>query len=361
MQITHQKQSEIGMLWGFSECSFKLIRQSENDTYEVTTVYPTQDKFILRLTPSLHRTKEAIQAELDFIESLGHSTIFKVCRPVSSSGLFIQEVQPYDDNKLYFAVLFEHAQGELARTNWNGLLDEQIVRAMGRTMAEMHNITSKKSSAYCGSVWKEIERNIPTGSETHCGATDINKIKKRADQGDLDSKALVGFYFSQVHPFLERCGEPTTNTYGIIHGDINVSNFFALRDTLYVFDFDEVQMNWFGSDIAVVLRASRYFDETGLVEGFNGDRFRKTFLDAYKESSEVMLNTGHLEDDMLNGFYLYREFYYASLAVDILHQARNNVKHFEPFIKSYCEEKVKRFHCKFGGSLETNFLVGAGS
>eukprot|EP01088_Endostelium_zonatum_P021490 TRINITY_DN8518_c0_g1_i1.p1 TRINITY_DN8518_c0_g1~~TRINITY_DN8518_c0_g1_i1.p1 ORF type:complete len:355 (+),score=62.26 TRINITY_DN8518_c0_g1_i1:106-1170(+) len=345
-RITEEKGVDLGRLWGMNHGRMKLLRQSENDTWEVRDL---EDRYVLRLTPHFHRTKDSIQAELDFIESLGHSNIFQVCRPISSpNGKLIHEVYPYDDINLYYAVLFEYAQGEYGRTNWNGILNDNLVAAIGRTMAEMHNITAQRgTNLFSESQWDQIESNIPTANQTHSGATDILKIQLRADQGDPDSQALASFYLSKVHPFLERCGKPTHETFGIIHGDINCSNFFSLHDTLYLFDFDEVQKNWFGTDIAVVLRASHYFEETKIVDGFDGPKFRKIFLESYKEATKIMKNSGHLEEDMLEGFYLYREFYYAALAVDILHQARSKVKDFEPFITSYCEEKVQRFHRKF--------------
>jgi len=146
---------------------------------------------------------------------------------------------------------------------------------------------------------------------------------------------------------LKSCGEPNNATFGVIHGDLNVSNFYAKDNILWIFDFDQAHKNWFGFDIGVVLRMSRFFDESGIAPGFNGDRFRKIFLDAYTDTATGMVKSGHLKEDILAGFELYREFAHTAVAVYILFQAQNG-KQFETAIISFCELIQKGFQYKFG-------------
>jgi len=143
----------------------------------------------------------------------------------------------------------------------------------------------------------------------------------------------------------------------VIHGDLNVSNFFSEETstvdlpTLWVFDFDQMHRNWFGFDIGIVfgqIQMLHFFQEISFygkstLEGFDADRFRKIFLESYREVSG---DVPYLEPRQLEGFELYREFHHTALAVDVLFQVENG-KQFEAAITGICELMVKGFRSKY--------------
>ncbi len=46
---------------------------------------------------------------------------------------------------------------------------------------------------------------------------------------------------------------PTTDDYGLVHGDLNPTNFHVNDGQLILFDFDDCAYNWFINDIAIAL------------------------------------------------------------------------------------------------------------
>jgi len=372
MNISTEGIKQICNAWGLSDCTVKLIKQSENHTYLVQETQEEGDNksshkcFILRLTPQDHRSQKAIQAELDYINLIHRSNVpLHLCVPIPLCGSnaneeeFIALVTPYEaeaeKNKEWFAVLFEHAKGSAVLEKWRGLTNDSIIAALGQALARLHQAVSIKGGN--PEKWTQMEKDIPQCSETHGGGTNIERIKSRAEAGHEASKILLSIWESKLSPFLTSCGEKHDSVYGVIHGDLNVSNYFAEESTeadrlptLWIFDFDQAHHNFFGFDIAVVLQMVRFFEEDGLglgeIEGFNADRFRDTFLTAYRGVFPAMVEAGHMEPHMLMGFELYREFFHAAVAVDILFQAENG-KVFENSITAFCEVVVKRFQSKF--------------
>jgi Ser/Thr protein kinase RdoA (MazF antagonist) len=379
--LSREGEKAIELLWGLKLTTFKLLKHSENHTYLVTAQKDEsgtqQQRYIVRLTPQDHRSRKAIQAELDFILLLHRSgAAVNVCTPIplaTEVGQFIGETTPYQDHKKFFTVLFKHAHGRGVTDQWLGLRDYGIIAAWGQTLGEMHRAASVKGGN--AESWEQMAKDIPDCNQTHGGATDIKTIQSRAEAGHETSQFLLRVWKERIAPFLASCAEPHDSVYGVIHGDLNISNFFAeelsepepeekgttkrereltgigsqgqLLPRIWLFDFDQVHHNWFGFELGVVLQMVQLFvDKNGWggkpIEGFDPDRFREVFLAAYRAAFPAMVEAGHLEPRMLKGVELYREFYQASVAVDILFQAEAG-KRFDTFITSFCQLLVDRF------------------
>jgi len=68
---------------------------------------------------------------------------------------------------------------------------------------------------------------------------------------------------------------PTVESYGLVHCDVNPTNFYVNDGQITLFDFDDCAYNWFINDIAVALPMySDLFAEEGweakLTEFFGG-------------------------------------------------------------------------------------------
>ncbi|KAG2393403.1 hypothetical protein C9374_006934 [Naegleria lovaniensis] len=368
--------------------------------------------YILRLTPKHHRSQEAIQAELDFIHRIHHvlehddtpprpSSSLHVCPPIPlkkslESSCFHETysrqqnntlpfiatlVSPYHDcpnidhmnetnaQEYYYAVLFEYAQGSSVLEKWIGLTNESFIDALGRAIGEMHDISQKMNNR-SETSWQVTAENIPQWYDTHGGACNIEKIRERANQYAHEPSLLL-LSLWENHGLKEFISglKKTRENFGVIHGDINVSNYFAAEKTseqahaqVWIFDFDQVQHNFFGCDLAVVLQMIRFFEDDGLgigkIEGFDADRFRTVFLQAYKETCpHGMIEEGHLDTHHLKHFEMFREFYHTSVAVDILfrheHASQGDdstgqpMVQFEESIISFCKLAVNRLQNKF--------------
>ncbi len=404
-ELSSEAQRAIEALWGLKRATFHLIKHSENHTYLVKEEKEEGEtpeaadikkggseeeeegegeggssRYIIRLTPQDHRSRQAIQAELDYILLL-HSSLpqttngddeapgVRLCRPIPlaasttphqnhhNNHSYIGTVAPYaadPEKKEWFVVLFEHAQGRGVIEEWIGLKDEGIIAAWGRSLGQMHHaIASQSSSSHGDGSWDQMAMGIPQWNQTHGGAADIETIQARAQAGHDTSKLLSTIWHEKLVPFLASCGAPHASVYGVIHGDLNPSNFWSEKVThqqkqqqqekLWVFDFDQVHHNWFGFELGVILQMVQFFEEMKWAEGFDGDKFTEIFLAAYREAYPPMAEAGHMEPDKLEGWQLYRDFFQAAVAVDILFQVQEKGKQFEDSIVSFCRILAERF------------------
>eukprot|EP01102_Stenamoeba_stenopodia_P012389 TRINITY_DN3908_c0_g1_i1.p1 TRINITY_DN3908_c0_g1~~TRINITY_DN3908_c0_g1_i1.p1 ORF type:complete len:415 (-),score=102.01 TRINITY_DN3908_c0_g1_i1:181-1425(-) len=394
--ITDEAQRAIEKAWGLKDngCSFKCIKHSENHTYVVEEggsddSSPSQlRRFILRLTPEDHRSRQSIEAELNFVLLVARSASphLRLCCPLpivsTDNNNYIATLQPYEhdtkgdeDNNdstksavhHYYGVLFEHAEGTSAVDEWKGMVDEGIIASWGRSLGEFHEtITRVKRSD--PETWREkVEKHTPQWHQTHGGGADIPTIEARAEAGHETSKMLLRVWRQRVEPFLRSCDDAFVGggnkdaVYGVIHGDLNVSNFFVQETAassststalpkLWLFDFDQVHHNWFGFDLGVVLQGVQFFEDMKWIDAsrYRPERFRELFLTHYREANPEMVAAGHTEPEMLRGFEVFREFFHTAIAVDVLFKAQSGAKQFEASITGFCELLVKRFDSKFG-------------
>lgn len=80
-----------------------------------------------------------------------------------------------------------------------------------------------------------------------------------------------------------------SDSYGLIHGDINVGNFYINDNGITVFDFDECQYSWFVEDIAIQLFYIIYvfLDDSIDERQAQASRFMKNFIDGYYQENII--------------------------------------------------------------------------
>ncbi|KAL0477288.1 hypothetical protein AKO1_005448 [Acrasis kona] len=350
--VLDSSKHELSACWNLNNLELTPIKLSENHTFVANS---DGNKFILRCSPLDHRTKSAIQAELDFILLTSNFNLdLHLCKPIlNRSQEYILQLKLYDD-KAWYAVLFEYAQGTDPTQQWSGLTDTNVFEAYGRTLAMLHQASMHKSGDV--NKWNQIKDNIPILDQLHGGASGIERIQSRAELGHVPSKMLLNLWHLKIAPFVKSCGQSSDSTFGIIHGDLNISNYFTKRaddkTDLWVFDFDQVHQNWFGYDIGVVLHMIQFFEENSSnmkIENFDAKSIRSAFLSGYAKNFTPMVDEGHLEPSMLNGFELLREYSHTAIAVDILFQVSVGKK-FEESIVSFCKLCSERFENKYASN-----------
>ena len=313
---------ELYQCWSFTTgATFEKIKLSENHTFLVTL---DDQKWILRLTPKTHRNDKEIESELNFILSLAEAKDLFICTPIKlDNGTYIGSVSPYKPEESWWASLFVHAKG-VSCANFNSLTDPCLIEEWGRTLGRVHNKIATlgwQIDENTSEQWKTALRSIPHYYETHGGAITEKRIEELASESECGK--LVAEKWKALREKLSSYPKLNTN-YGIIHSDLNMGNYFCEFDEgnkpirLWVFDFDQSQLNWFGFDIAVCLFMSRFLGTHGWsgvkVEGLVLEDFEKTFLKGYTAEYQGMT----LED--LELFVDFRELYMTSIALDLIHK-----------------------------------------
>ena len=122
-------------LWHGDTDSLRYVSASANRVYSFIESGETR---YLRLISSCDRTKEQVEAELDFI-SYPHQGGASVALPLSSfARRFIEEL-PVADGSL-FACVFEEAKGERFRYD-SAKSDKEHFRLRGRTLGQIHALS----------------------------------------------------------------------------------------------------------------------------------------------------------------------------------------------------------------------------
>jgi Ser/Thr protein kinase RdoA (MazF antagonist) len=169
-------------------------------------------KVIVRVTPDSHNKHlERIQREIAYVSYLANEekeTVKYVCGPIKNKhGEFI--VKEGD----LIIVCTEHAKGNpvnFLETRW--MIDRDLIFQWGKWMANQHAASRRFSKLH-----PEIASKVQRWDELH------ECIMKDAPIFEED-KAVIN--------------DP--EHYGVVHGDLNTSNFFFIDEELLlsVFDWD---------------------------------------------------------------------------------------------------------------------------
>ena len=185
----------------------------------------------LRLTPIYERTKNQIQAELDFVTFL-HSGGVSVMLPILSKFQRLIEEINFTEYSL-FACVFEEAEGERFRYD-SAKFNKEHFRLRGKTLGQIHAL----SKIY-----------TPSGDFRRF-AWDEDKLLIEADAILPKSKKIVWQEYETLKEQLQNY--PKSNeSFGLIHGDFGETNYRYQADRLNVFDFDDCCYHWFVYDLAV--------------------------------------------------------------------------------------------------------------
>lgn len=234
-------------------------------------VYQFQDEDgwkILRITHSSHRTEDQIIAELDWVNYLSRQGV-PVAPPCLSRNQRLTETFSVQDS--YFtAVVFDFAPGQLIENadpkEWNPDLFHQLGAIMGRMHKlskdyDPSHLTEKRPDWQEEALIKNSRLYLP--SELQSAADELADILHQFDQFQL-----------------------TKDNYGLIHSDVNPTNFHVMDGNITLFDFDDCAYNWFINDIAVVIPLySKVFSEPNWEEKIN--EFVYWFLIGYRTENDL--------------------------------------------------------------------------
>lgn len=242
--------------------------------YQNQVIEVVNQEVIFRVSKVEKRGLAATEAELTYIKHLANHHI-TVAEPILSRAGKVIEV--FDKN--YLVVAFTRAKGsQIAYPRY--LEDQDLYYQLGELTGRMHQLSDLKLARH---HWYDNDY--------------LRRAKDFID--DKDKLEAINHQVEKIRTFVDKPG-----AYGLIHGDINVGNFFV-GDNITLIDFDECQYSWFVEDIAIQLFYTVYVfgDDNKDQRKNKGIDFMKAFLKGYTKHKALSVE----ELKMIPEFLILRE------------------------------------------------------
>lgn len=242
------------------------VRDGENAVYRFAAGGARR---ILRLTEPGHRSRDQLEAELDFIrfvatrERASHG-LAVACPLASHTGAYMETAMADDDSAAnWHAVVFEEASGRHFAFH-SPDVDRPLFRAWGCAMGALHAAS------------REFE---PTPSRRRVAWAEQEAT--RCDTAALPpAETAARREHARLAEWLARLPAPREH-WGLVHGDFERTNFVLDGNTLRLYDFDDACYHWYVADVAHALWAFRSAPPD------DRKHFLEWFLDGYRERSPV--------------------------------------------------------------------------
>ncbi len=188
--------------------------------------------YILRVSECTEKKKAHVEFELSWMDYLSKS-LDNIAEPVKSINNKLYETIAID-NLSYILCLFQKAEGKIVDCHNKTEFNETLFRDLGWIMGNMHRLTAD----YCV--------NIPNPEFSWDNNAffwpEYNVIL------DKDVQPFEKKYTNELYALPK-----SKDSYGIIHQDIHIYNFFVNKGHITLFDFDDCNFSWYACDIANAL------------------------------------------------------------------------------------------------------------
>jgi Ser/Thr protein kinase RdoA (MazF antagonist) len=251
------------------EKEYELVDDVQNIIYK----FKISDRYyILRFSHSSLRTNDDILSEIDWINYLvdNHIPAAKPRKSIDESFTKVIEV----DDSYFVASVFEYAKGDFIDTSGHTYWSPNFLKKWGSIVGRLHALGKKyapDSHTKRRHEWSSIEliERAKKCVPKHHSAV-INKIEDICEQMNELSK--------------------TKDTYGLIHYDLNPTNFFYNEGEITIFDFDDCCYNYFLHDVSGAIPLySRKLRGPGWRKHF--ETFFGFFLDGYFSQNNMDSST----------------------------------------------------------------------
>lgn len=264
--FSHEVLNEAALRYKADVSKAKKLGDFENYVFEVNR----NDKpYILRLTHSSHRSKEELKGELKWINYLnGHGINVSLVHE-SVNGELVEVVPVGDSN--FYVCLFDKAPGSPVQLN-SPEFGPELFEKWGAITARMHLVTE----TYDASETKRLRWD----------EDDLIELEKYIDPVE-DKDIIEGN--RQLVTSIQQLPQ-TKESFGLIHSDIHMGNFFYHEGDIHVFDFDDAMYFYFVSDIAIPLYYSiwwKYRKETLETRSSFGKEILTHFLKGYMSVRQI--------------------------------------------------------------------------
>jgi Ser/Thr protein kinase RdoA (MazF antagonist) len=265
--INDQLLSDAAKSFDISLADLKLIGGFQNFIYQYEK---NKKNYILRITHSTHRDQNSVKGELEWVNYL-HDNNVSVSKPVLSRLDNLIEIIELEDNSYFIVTSFEKAPGEKSYYP-QCMNNDSLSEICGEITGQIHAL----SRAY-----------QPTSNETKRHDWTQNYYLKNMSKFIPLNQTNVYGRFDQLKEQIKALNKE--DNFGLIHGDINVGNFFLDNNTITLFDFDECQYSWFVEDIAIQLFYMTYvvLDDSINERNKQARQFVKFFLKGYQRNNLI--------------------------------------------------------------------------
>jgi Ser/Thr protein kinase RdoA (MazF antagonist) len=264
--IIKKSINELAEKYGISHNVLKpIIGGYQNLIFEFVQ---NNKPYIFRISDSTTRSEEEINSELEWCLYLFEHGI-PLSRPIKSSTGNLTEIADRDGIKM-IATLFEKAPGR--KMSYPEYLNNiEVFKQLGKITGKIHKASKLNIS-------RNIKRN--NWVENYYLKNFYNYIPET----EIDIRNAYEGLMKDLK--LLNCNE---NSFGLIHGDINVGNFCILNNQITFFDFDECQYSWFVEDIAIQLFYTVYvFGDDSITQRQEmADKFMSHFLSGYYSENDI--------------------------------------------------------------------------
>jgi amicoumacin kinase len=223
---------------------------------------------IFRISDSVARSEEMIKSELEWCIYLFEQGV-PLSRPLKSAAGHLSETAERDGIKMT-ATLFEKAPGrKMSYSEY--LKNAEVFKQLGKITGKIHKASENYNSP-------NIKRN--NWFENYY----LKNFYNYVPETEIDIRNAYESLMKELK--LLNCNQ---NSFGLIHGDINVGNFCISDNKITLFDFDECQYSWFAEDIAIQLFYTIYvFGDDSINERQEmADTFMSNFMSGYNSENDL--------------------------------------------------------------------------
>gem|GEM_PF-614327 len=222
-------------LWGINEAP-RFVRDITNFIYVASM---REETVFVRLTSDAWRSRKLVHSELHWMRHLERRGV-RVAPPVDSlPGRLVESVGD-EDTGVFHVTVFREASG--ARVAGAEALTPSLIASWGAQIAHLHEATRSytvppgfalrpdwKNESMLASVIAGVRGGLVTA------------------EPEL-SQAIAWMESLPVSP----------QTFGHVHADFHLGNFFVQENEITIFDFDDCCRHWFLYDLAVAVASAAF-------------------------------------------------------------------------------------------------------
>lgn len=223
------------------------------------------ESFILKLTHSLHRNRDQVSGEVEWVDHLRENGV-PVCGVVPSLDDNLLEVVKIEDSYFIVYVIEKAPGGHAEKGQWS---DDLIIK-WGGTLGKLHAVTKTfqpSRNTYRRFQWYEDDT---LNAEKYILGDQLRVIEKIED-----------------HKARLRELPRDDGSYGLIHSDLHNWNFYVHNGHIYVFDTDDCHYNWLAYDIGIPLYYALRTAEIGEDNVEYARYFFRLFMKGYRKENDI--------------------------------------------------------------------------
>ncbi len=259
------------------------LKVSQNHTFLANK--GTTERFVLRVTPDPDNNRfDSTELEVALLEYL-HDNKLPVCQPVKSSVTSSAAVR----SGSLILCLFTFATGEpVVFTDWTWMTNREMVVGLGRWFACLHKLTRRF-----------VQEQPALAARARHWTTLHDGVLAEVPVDERDTKTA---------------SDPAH--FGLIHGDVNPSNYYwdSTITMPCMFDWDQLQQSWFLYDLSASIwcvvmlhRAGSPIDRSPVPQA-NSELFTTWLLEGYESDGEGVVDRAALHRMVMIRRELYVRF-----------------------------------------------------